>query len=234
MISLTFPVMLACVIRAVIFDLDGTLVDSLAGIASSLNRVLEKNALPTHPQQTVRTFIGNGILKLVERAAPEKFDLEQVRELTTEVARDYAASWQHGTTPYPGVNEVLQSLHQSGISIAVLSNKPDIFCREMTNYLFPDISFSGVVGQREGIAVKPDPAGALDLAHSLKLPVSELAFVGDSTIDIATGKNAGMRSVACSWGYHDLPALKAASPDYMIDHINELPAIINQDSPIHV
>ena len=233
MISLTFPVMLASVIRAVIFDLDGTLVDSLPGIAGSLNRVLEHNSLPTHSQQTIRTFIGNGILKLVERGVPEQCNPEQVRELTAEVVDDYAASWQDGTTPYPAVNEVLQSLLQSGIKIAVFSNKPDIFCREMTDYLFPDISFSGVVGQREGVAVKPDPAGALDLAHSLNVSASEIAFVGDSTIDIVTAHNAGMSSVACSWGYHDLEALKASSPDYLIDHINELPAIINKDSPAH-
>lgn len=225
--------MLAGVIRAVIFDLDGTLVNSLNGIASSLNRALDAEGLPTHPEATVRTFIGNGILKLVERAAPQHFSKEQIKDLTQIVSEDYAASWQQGTVPYPGVTQVLATLVKEGIRIAVLSNKPDVFCRKMTDLLFPGIHFAIVSGQRADTPLKPDPAGALEVARLMELPPAEVAFVGDSTVDVTTAHNAGMVSIACGWGYHDLPALKAASPDYLIGHISELPAIINQDSPAH-
>ena len=222
--------MLARVIRAIIFDLDGTLVNSLPGIAASLNRVLDNNGLPTHPESAVRRFIGNGILKLVERGAPDHFSAAQVQQLTEAVAADYASSWQQGTTSYPGVAEVLHTLLAKGTGIAVLSNKPDVFCQHMTDFLFPDVTFSSVVGQREGVPVKPDPAGALEVARSLHLDPSEIAFVGDSTIDLATAQNAAMTSVAVSWGYHDLPALRSASPDHLIDHISQLPTIIKLNS----
>jgi phosphoglycolate phosphatase len=225
--------MLARVIRAVIFDLDGTLVNSLPGIASSLNRVLGSKGLPTHPETTVRTFIGNGIVKLVERAVGGKVPAEKIHKLSQVVGEDYAASWQQGTIPYPGVAEALSSLVGMGTKIAVLSNKPHAFCKEMTDFLFPGIAFAAVIGQRESVPLKPDPAGALEVARLLETPPAEIAFVGDSTVDIATARNAGMVSVACGWGYHDLPALEADSPDHLIAHIKQLPEIINRSRAPH-
>jgi len=222
--------MLARVIRAVIFDLDGTLVNSLAGIAASLNRVLKSNGLPTHPEITVRTFIGNGIVKLVERAVPGHFNGEQIQTLARAVSKDYATTWKQGTSPYPGVADVLLTLFKQGIKTAVFSNKPHAFCKEMTDLLFPGISFTAVIGQREGVPLKPDPAGALDVANSLGSPADKIAFVGDSTVDIETAHNAGMISVGCSWGYHDLPALETTSPDHLITHISGLVTIINEDT----
>jgi phosphoglycolate phosphatase len=229
LICSAIPVKLAAVIRAVIFDLDGTLVHSLSGIATSLNRVLAARGLATHPEARVRSFIGNGIVKLVERAVEGEIPAEKVHKLAQDVGEDYAASWQQGTIPYPGVSTVLGELTSQGIGIAVLSNKPDAFCREMTDFLFPGIAFAAVIGQRESVPLKPDPAGALEVARLLETPPAEIAFVGDSTVDIATARNAGMVSVACGWGYHDLPVLKAASPDHLIEHINGLVSIINRD-----
>lgn len=214
-------------IRAIIFDLDGTLVNSLPGIAGSLNRVLHAHGLPTHEEATVRTFIGNGIVKLVERAVPAELTRDRIEALARAVGEHYASSWKEGTTPYPGVSESLRSLLKENIRMAVFSNKPDIFCREMTDCLFPDIAFASVTGQREGVALKPDAAGALEVARILGSPPAEIAFVGDSTVDIDTARNAGMVAIACNWGYHDLAALEAATPDYIIDRIEQLTEIIH-------
>lgn len=218
--------MLAHVIGAIIFDLDGTLVHSLPGIARALNTILEQHDLPTHPESKVRTFIGNGIVKLVERAAPDDFSQEQVLQLSDAVRLMYAQTWQQGTTAFPGVNETLQELEHQGIKIAVLSNKPHSFCKQITDFIFPEITFSAVIGQQEGIAIKPDPTAALKLAEILRHPPSTLAFVGDSTVDIATARNAGMISVAVTWGYHDIDDLLAYCPVLRVDHISDLPGML--------
>ena len=185
--------MLSRMIRAVIFDLDGTLINSLPGIAASLNRVLKSNDLPTHEESVVRTFIGDGITKLVERALPAA-SMAELDRLVPLMMADYAATWQDGSKPYDGVTEVLQDLLNHGLRIAVFSNKPDVYCQEITDTLFPTIPFTKVLGQRDGVPVKPDPTGALDIATALEADPSEIAFLGDSTIDLITAKNAKMLS----------------------------------------
>ncbi|MGJ8678649.1 MAG: HAD family hydrolase [Akkermansiaceae bacterium] len=212
-------------IRAVIFDLDGTLINSLPGIAASLNRVLKNNDLPTHPESRVRTFIGDGIIKLVERALPDD-DADKLERLVPLMMEDYAATWKNGSIPYEGAIEALQELLNKGIGIAVFSNKPDIYCKEITDTLFPTIPFSKVLGQREETPVKPDPAGALIVASALEAQPHEIAFLGDSTIDLLTAKNAGMMPIAASWGYHDLPDLEKEDPAYIIHSISELASIV--------
>ncbi len=214
--------MLLPVIRTVIFDLDGTLVHSLPGIAASLNRVLEQNAFPTHPESAVRGFIGDGMRMLIERALPHPISSNTLDTMVIAMKDDYTLTWKEGTTPYPGVIETLTSLSKKGTAIAICSNKPHVFCQKITDALFPHITFSKIIGQRDGIPSKPDPVGAIKIAAQLNTPVSETAFLGDSTIDLITAKNAGMVSIAATWGYHDPPALAAENPDYSIDHISDL------------
>ncbi len=219
--------MIASMIRAVIFDLDGTLIHSLPGLANSLNRVLGKNNLPTHSEHAVRSFIGDGIIKLVERATPNGLDHGEILRLTDEMKADYAATWETGSPPYPGTLEVLQTLTRHQIGIAVFSNKPDIYCKKITDHVFPGIHFARVLGQRQGVPVKPAPDGALEVAKSLNVDAGEIAFVGDSTMDLQTAHNAGMTAVAATWGYHDTPALAAQNPHHTITHISELLPILN-------
>lgn len=214
-------------IHAVIFDLDGTLINSLPGIAASLNRVLKKNGLPTHEEDLVRTFIGDGIAKLVQRAVPKDLPHQDIEKLVTLMMQDYAATWQNGSSPYEKVNETLQKLLDQDICIAVFSNKPHIYCQEITDTLFPNIPFTRVLGQRDGIPVKPDPQGAYDIAKDMNIPITSIAYLGDSTIDVYTAKNAGMLAIAASWGYHDLPALEATQPDHLIHSITDLLSIIS-------
>jgi len=216
-------------IRAVIFDLDGTLIHSLPGLTTSLNRVLSSYGFPNHSESKVRGFIGHGITDLISKATPAGTPPDKLSQIVQAMSDDYAASWKTGSAPYPKVNETLLELSKQHIALAVFSNKPDIFCREMTDYLLPDIHFTEVLGQRAETPVKPDPTGALQIAKTLEVPTQEIAFLGDSTIDISTARNAGMLSIGASWGYHDLPALKAESPDHLIHSIAELPAILKSN-----
>ena len=144
-----------------IFDLDGTLVDSLPGIAASLNRTLDAHGLPGHSDAMVRSFIGNGLRNLITRAAPQSADPSLIDSMLGLYRKDYELSWASGTHVYPGIHHMLDELRLAGFSMSVLSNKVHAFTVEMTRVMFPSISFSAVLGQREGIPHKPHPAGAL-------------------------------------------------------------------------
>lgn len=208
--------------QGLIFDLDGTLVDSLPGIATSLNRALASSGLPPHSLGAIRGFIGNGARVLVSRAAPEGADEPLLTLIEREFKADYDLTWVHGTTAYPGVAALLAKLQQTEIPLAVLSNKPHGFTTAMVSGLFPTVAFAAVLGQRPGIPHKPDPAGAFEIAALLGVPAQAGMVIGDSTMDIETARRAGMRAVAVSWGYHDRASLVAASPDALIDSPAEL------------
>lgn len=213
--------------QGLIFDLDGTLADSLAGIANSLNRALASFQLPEHPLHAVRGFIGNGARVLVTRGAPEATGEAVLDGLERAFKVDYDLTWPQGTTAYPGVAGLLADLQQRGVPLAVLSNKPHPFTVAMVDALFPGVSFAAVLGQRPGTPHKPDPAGALEIAGMLGLPAKSVMMIGDSTMDIATARRAGMRAVAVSWGYHDREALVAAGPDAMIDEPGEMLGLLD-------
>ena len=218
--------MFTSVIRCIIFDLDGTLVHSLPGIAASLNRTLKANHLPTHPEANVRRFIGDGMKMLVRRATPG-IASTQLDALVEAMRSDYNSTWKEGTQPYPAVTQTLKTLSQKGILLTVLSNKPDEYCRDITNQLFPEINLPIVRGQRDDIPQKPDPTGALSICQELNIPTSETALVGDSTIDLETAKNADILPIAATWGYHDPPSLAAMKPQHTITSMDELIPALN-------
>ena len=205
---------------ACIFDLDGTLVDSLPGIALSLNRSLQAVGLPTHAQEKVRTFIGDGAEMLVKRAVgQEKLDCaEEVLALFREA---YAEDWKSGTIPYVGIVEMLSALQQLGMPMAVLSNKPHAFTVEIVATLFPGI-FCQVLGQQQGVPHKPDPAGLLQLIEKAGWHHEQVVMIGDSVMDLQTARAAKVQEIAVTWGYHDRAALWAIEPQRMVDHVDEL------------
>jgi phosphoglycolate phosphatase len=209
-----------------IFDLDGTLVDSLPGIAASLNRTLDAHGLPGHSDAMVRSFIGNGLRNLIMRAAPHSADPSLIESLLDLYRKDYELSWASGTHIYPGIHHMLDELRLAGFSMSVLSNKVHAFTMEMTRMIFPSIPFSAVLGQREGIPHKPHPAGALQIADMLGSSPGNCIVIGDSTMDIETAANAGMRSIAVSWGYHDRTRLAAAGAAKIIDNPSELAPLL--------
>jgi phosphoglycolate phosphatase len=210
--------------QALIFDLDGTLVESLPGIAASLNRALNLHGLPGHSHEAVRGFIGDGARMLVTRAlGPDSVALH-LESVLSSFASDYAVSWQDGTIPYEGIRELLMNLSDRGIPLAVLSNKPHSFTTEICAALFPENSFHCVLGNREGLPHKPDPAGALEISSQLGLDPANCTIIGDSTMDLDTARNAGMKSIAVTWGYHDRECLHYA--DEIAENVAELSAFL--------
>ena len=205
-----------------IFDLDGTLVDSLPGIAHSLNRALEKLGLPGHDEPQVRRFIGNGSLELARRAVPEGSPDALALKVEAAFKHDYATSWQDGTAPYAGIPECLETLAAAGFPLAVLSNKPHAFTVEIVAHLFPGIPFSPVFGQRPDIPRKPHPEAALHIARHWRLSPENCRFIGDSTIDMATADSAKMPAIAVTWGYHDAHSLHRAGANHLVENPQDL------------
>jgi phosphoglycolate phosphatase len=206
--------------RALIFDLDGTLVESLPGIAASLNRALNQHGLPGQSHANVRGFIGDGAIKLVQRALATVSRIDITDSVLKNFAADYAVSWPRGTSVYPGMLELLQRLEEQAVPLAVLSNKPHPFTAEIVEKLFPNSHFTEVLGNQDGLPHKPDPTGALQIAHSLNIAPEDCILIGDSIMDLETAKNAGMKSIAVTWGYHDRDRLITA--DVVVDTREQL------------
>lgn len=208
--------------QGIIFDLDGTLVDSLNGIASSLNFALSEMGFSAHSKSAVRRFIGNGSWILAKRASPPDTSDEEINQVESIFKAYYDIHWAEGTVPYQGVSELLVKLKENGNALAVLSNKPHPFTQKIVEQLFPEITFDAVVGQRPGIPHKPDPAGAWEVIKILGLPLEDCLLVGDSTVDQETAKHAGIRSISVTWGYHDREALERCSDTVLVDDIPSL------------
>lgn len=191
-------------IKGLIFDLDGTLLDTLQDLADAANKTLEYFGFPTHPKDAYRYFVGEGLRTLAQRVLPESAreseDIEKYMEKFSEI---YSTNWNANSAPYPGILEMIQSLSDNGLKLAVLSNKPHAFTAICVETFFPDHPFTLVFGKRDGVAGKPDPAGALEIAEKMALSVDEILYVGDTKTDMFTGNNAGMKTIGVDWGFRD-------------------------------
>ncbi len=201
--------------KAVIFDLDGTLVNTIADIANSMNRVLESMNLPKHTISEYYYFVGAGLTELCRRVLPENLRDEKTvlhyRELFNQ---DYNENWSNATLPYSGILELLTYLLTIDKTIAVLSNKPDEFCKVMVKHYFPEINFSIVKGNIESIPPKPDPAGGDAIIKSLKIVPKEVLFIGDSDIDMQTALNCGFTGIGAEWGFRTKEELEKAGAKF--------------------
>ncbi|MEX2606891.1 MAG: HAD family hydrolase [Kiritimatiellia bacterium] len=209
---------------ATLFDLDGTLVDSLPDIAASMNQVLNVRGFPVHPLNAYRLFVGDGMRKLAERCLPHELsrDLNLIDVVVTEMKAVYAVHWRDNPLPYTGIPELLDTLHKKGVRMGVLSNKPEEFTREMVRHLFPDVPFDPVHGARDGIPLKPDADSVLAILREWHLRPEQVFYVGDTSTDIMTGRNAGMPTIGVTWGFRDRAELEAAGATHIIDHPREL------------
>ena len=187
-------------IRGLIFDLDGTLVESSPGITAALNHALEDCGLPSHPESVVRGFIGDGVEALVARALPET-ERHRVDEVVARFQKHYPEDWKTGTIVFPGMLEALEKFRDADLRLAVLSNKPDHYTRQIVEALFPDELFETVRGAQEGIPRKPDPTSTLLVVKNWEMNPEVVAYVGDSTIDLATAKAGGLVPLIFDWGY---------------------------------
>lgn len=202
--------------KLLIFDLDGTIADTLYSIRDGVNLALDKYGLPPRGYEDIRAAIGNGARKLIQRSLPRQ--LESDAELADKVynAYDsfYGETYMNIDGCYDGMSEAMHELKKRGCILAVLSNKQDIYVKKIIAMLFDDGIISYAQGQTE-LPRKPDPTVALAIAERFSAVPSDCAFIGDSGVDVSTAKNAGMTSVACSWGYRPIDDLKAA--DFIIN-----------------
>jgi len=215
------------VIRAVLFDLDGTLIDSLADIASALSLALADHGLATPSVDTVRTWIGGGARNLVAHAIDAaRLQPDMIDRVLARFRIHYAAAPIVETRLYAGLAPVLDELTVADLRLAVLTNKPHDLAVRICAPLLAPWPFGAIVGQRPGIALKPDPGAALEIAADLGIPPDECAFVGDSAIDLQTAKAAGMRSVGVTWGFRPRSELLAHDPWLIVDQPQDLRALL--------
>ena len=203
--------------KAVLFDLDGTLLDTLEDIARSMNAVLTNAGFPAHPIEAYRGFIGEGIANLVRRALPEGCGDEcTVQQHVSAMIDEYGRRWAEHTRPYPEIPELLHALAVRKFKMAVLSNKMDSFTRDMVKTLLADWQFEEVLGAQPSIPRKPDPAGALLISRQCGVRPEEFLYLGDSNTDMQTAVNAGMYPVGALWGFQEADQLLAAGAQKLI------------------
>ena len=188
--------------QAIIFDLDGTLLDTLADIGDSVNQMLAEYGFEGHTMDDYRRFIGNGIQMLVTRALPLAGRSDVMVDACVQRAREiYWDNWNCKTRPYDGIVDLLNHLKTYKLPLAVLSNKPHDFTMRYVDAYFDRNDFAVVLGQTDDFPTKPDPASALYIAHQMYLSPSTILFVGDSAVDMQTAASAGMYSVGAAWGF---------------------------------
>ena len=188
--------------EAVIFDLDGTLLDTLEDIAVTVNRILRRHGLPTHGIDAYRYFVGDGVTMLISRTLPaDKRSDYLIADFAEAFRKEYSCNWNVKTKLYDGVPELLDALVARQIKMAVLSNKPHDFTKLCAHEFLSGWRFEMILGQRDGVPMKPDPAAAHEIATSLGVSPPKVVYLGDTGVDILTGIHAGMFPVGALWGF---------------------------------
>ncbi|MCL2789177.1 MAG: HAD family hydrolase [Desulfobulbus sp.] len=209
--------------HAVLFDLDGTLLDTLADLAAAANQVLTDQGLPPHPVDAYRHFVGDGLRTLVESMLPaDRRDAATVAAAVTAFQEVYGRTWYTRSAPYPGIAALLDRLTARNVRLGILSNKPDAFARLCVQRLLPRWRFESVLGQRDGVPKKPDPAAAFEIAQLLHLQPSQILYVGDSGVDMRTAHAAGMDAAGVLWGFRDKAELIQTGARYIVDRPEDL------------
>ena len=202
----------------VIFDLDGTLLDTIGDLAAASNHMLRLRGLAEHTLDDYRRFVGNGILRLVERALPEALRTPAaVQAARADFLAFYIDHIDLETRPYAGIPALLEELARRGIRLAVAPNKFQAGTEKLVRRFFPAIPFVAVLGQRPDVPLKPDPAVVREILTQCGVPAEKTLYVGDSGIDIETARAAGVRSVGVTWGFRSRTELEAAGADRLAD-----------------
>lgn len=207
--------------KLAIFDMDGTILDTLDDLTDSINYALSYCGFPEHTKDDVRKFVGNGILKLVKRSVPPyagEADIEKVFQVFKDY---YKLHCRDKTRPYPGIVNVIETLKEKGYFIAVVSNKADFAVQELCLRYFPGL-IDYAVGERDGIKKKPAPDSVLSVMGALNVRLEESIYIGDSDVDIATAKNAGIRCLTVTWGFRDREYLKQCGADVFAHKADEI------------
>ena len=213
--------------KAIIFDMDGTLLDTVADIGEAANRTLSHNNLPQHPLESYKHFVGEGARLLIERALPiENRTEDLISECLELFFQEYSNTWNNHTKLYPGIEELLNSLSELPVTLSILSNKPDNFTKACAAEYLNPWQFFKVIGNSDAIPRKPEPTGALSIVSELSLNPDECLFVGDTKIDMQTARAAGMTSIGVLWGFRPRKELVEAGANYLINAPKDLLTVL--------
>ncbi len=216
-------------IKALIFDLDGTLLNSLIDIMDSVNIVLQENNLPVHTLDDYKMFIGNGIEVLAKKALQDKYSHIDFDKFLARVKEIYSKRQILKTKPYDGIIDMLKTLNEQKIKIAILSNKPNEFTQQVVSHFFNDINFDIILGSRNDVPRKPNPQAVFEIIEKLKLEKQQTFFVGDTSTDMQTGKNAGLKTIGVSWGFRSVKELQENGADFIVNKPNEILELIDNE-----
>ena len=213
----------------IIFDLDGTLLNTIADLAAATNYALEQCGYPTHSPEAYPYFVGNGVTKLLERVLPEdmriRTNIDRMRRHFTEY---YEVHMTDLTTPYPGIMDLLTKARERGYDVAVASNKYQAAVTRLIEDFFPDIKWAAVEGQKEGVPVKPDPSIVFSILSACPTPKTKVLYVGDSGVDMVTARRAGVESAGVTWGFRPVKELQENLADNIVSNPEEILAIADR------
>jgi phosphoglycolate phosphatase len=217
-------------VAAVVFDLDGTLLNSLEDIAEAANTILESHGFPTHDVSAYRYFVGDGLRRLLQRTVPEpcRDDVPLIERMTAEFTELYQRTWNIQSHLYEGVPDMLQQLAKRDIAMAVLSNKPQEATKRCVDYFLSGHRFAAVLGQQENRPPKPDPTGVREILQALKVNPHDCLYLGDTAVDMQTARGVAMTPVGASWGFRERDELARAGAKVIIDHPRELLELVNR------
>ena len=218
-------------IKAIIFDLDGTLIDSIPDIADAANQLMVNHNYPIHDTSSYVKWIGHGALKLLKRAVPDNIDDAYLKKLLSEYLEIHTGNCTNKTSLYPGINKILDYLNEQNISISILTNKPHALTLKVFEHYLKKWKFDFVLGQMQDYPKKPDPGRAFEIADKLKCQTQEMMFVGDSDTDMKTGTAAGMIPLGVTWGYGTESSILGAGAKYLMNNTKELLEFIKLRNP---
>lgn len=219
------------VFKALLFDLDGTLLDTLEDLAESMNNVLRSMHCPTHATAAYRCFVGDGMQALAQRVLPQdRQDPQSIALCVKGMAHEYGRRWHEKTKLYKGIPQLLTGLLERGLQLTILSNKPDDFTKHCVRYFLGQWTFAAVDGAKADVPKKPDPAGAIRIARHLKLQPAKFLYLGDTNTDMQTANSAGMYPAGALWGFRTADELRDSgaklllkSPEELLSHISSTP-----------
>jgi len=212
-------------IKLIIFDLDGTLLNTLDDLADSTNYVLQQNGYPVHEVDAYKYFVGNGVEMLLRRALPKDISEITFSEILYQFLNHYEIHKADKTAPYESMIEVLEKLQDKGILLTVATNKPHELLPELMRHYFPTIKWAAVFGNRKGVPIKPHPQIVYDILNAIStrkeiardIPAkNQILYVGDTAVDMETAQNAGITKIGVLWGFRTKKELKQAHADYII------------------
>lgn len=208
-----------------IFDLDGTILDTIEDLAAGVNHGLLQSGFPCRTVEEIRRFVGNGIRRTIEQAVPPRTDAAAIERVYADFSAYYPAHCAERTRPYPGLPALMERLRRAGIAAAVVTNKSQNSAQILCDAFYPGV-FTPVIGEQPGRPRKPDPSGVRSVLDTLSIPQQQAVYIGDSDVDIATAHHAGLPCIGVSWGFRGRAFLEAHGADFIADTADELAALL--------